>query len=79
MGYIFRGSLCGWLCGECREPLFDVVVRLYRHRAEQNITALAVADPSDTFTVLNDEQVKAKASMLIAETKTDAQGNSVSI
>jgi hypothetical protein len=75
MGYIFRGSLCGWLCGECREPLFDVVVRLYRHRAEQNITALAVADPSDTFTVLNDEQVKAKASMLIAETKTDAQGN----
>jgi hypothetical protein len=75
MGYIFKGRLCGWLCAECQEPLSDVVVRLYRHRPEQNVTALAVADPADTFTVLTDEQVKAKASTLIAETKADADGN----
>jgi len=75
MGYIFRGNLCGWLCAHCEEPLSDVVVRLYRHSNQQNITALAVADASDTFAVLTDEQVKAKSSLLIAEAKTDADGN----
>ncbi len=75
MSFTFRGSLCGRLCSECLEQLFDVTVRLYRNRSDQNVTALAVAGPNDTLALLTDEQVKSKASQLIAETKTDANGN----
>ena len=75
MSYVFRGNLCGWLCAECREELSDVTLRLYRNRPDQNVTALAVASPNDTLALLTDEQVKTKASQLIAEAKTDANGN----
>ncbi|HUK88815.1 MAG TPA: carboxypeptidase regulatory-like domain-containing protein, partial [Blastocatellia bacterium] len=75
MSYIFKGRLCGFICDECPEPLSDVTVRLYRNRKDQDVTALAVANATDTFAILNDDQVKAKASSLIAETKTDANGN----
>jgi hypothetical protein len=75
MAYNFKGRLCGLICSECPEPLANVVVRLYRSRADQNITALAVANPKDTFAILTDEAVQAKADSLIAETQTDAQGN----
>lgn len=75
MSYVFKGKLCGLICAECPEPLFGVVVRLYRHQGGQDLTALAVADPKDTFEILTDEQVKAKASTLIAETQTEADGS----
>ena len=75
MSYLFKGRLCGYLCQECEEPLSDVVIRLYRNRKEQNTTALAVADPGLTLSLNNDDQVKAKASSLIAEGKADANGN----
>ena len=75
MGYIFRGTLCGLICAECPEPMSDVKVRLYRSHKDQNVTALAVANPKDTFAILTDEMVKAKASSLIAEVQTDAEGN----
>lgn len=39
MSYIFKGTLCSLLCGECEERLSDVTVRLYRHRPEANVTA----------------------------------------
>jgi hypothetical protein len=75
MSYLFKGRLCGYLCQECDEPLSDVVIRLYRNRKEQNTTALAVADPGLTLSLNNDDQIKAKASSLIAEGKADANGN----
>ncbi len=75
MSYLFRGKLCGYLCEECTEPLSEVVIRLYRNRKDQNITALAVADPGQTLSLINDDQVKTKASSLIAEARTDANGN----
>ncbi|MFN0106711.1 MAG: hypothetical protein ACKV2U_32030 [Bryobacteraceae bacterium] len=74
MSYIFNGKLCGLICPECPEPLSNVKVRLYRSRQQQNITALAVANPKDTFTILTDEMVEAKASFLLAETTTDSEG-----
>ncbi len=77
MGYIFKGRLCGLICQECPEPLAKVKVRLYRVQAEQNIAALAVAQPKDTFAIMSDEQVKAKKSSLIAEAGTDDNGNFV--
>jgi hypothetical protein len=75
MPYIFKGRLCGFICSECPEPLANVVVRLYRSREDQNVTALAVANPKDTFAILTDDVVQAKAASLIAEAHTDAQGN----
>ena len=73
--YLFKGSLSGLICADCDEPLANVQVRLYRLRADQNATALAVAPAKDTMAVLSDEQVQAKANMLLAEVATDADGN----
>ncbi len=75
MSYRFRGRLCGHLCDECLEQLSDVTVRIYRNRKDQNTTALAVADPGLTLALVNQDQLKAKTSSLIAETTTDAGGN----
>ena len=58
MAYILRGKLCGLICSECPEPLSNVIVRLYRSRDAQNVTALAVANPKETFAILTEEQVK---------------------
>jgi hypothetical protein len=52
-----------------------MIVRLYRSRDAQSVTALAVANPKETFAVLSDDQANEKASALIAETKTDEDGN----
>ncbi|MGH7062732.1 MAG: hypothetical protein ACREET_01495, partial [Stellaceae bacterium] len=75
MAYIFKGRLCGYICAECPEPLSVVTLRLYRSRAEQNVTALAAADPKQTLAVLGDAEANAKASALLAEGSTDADGN----
>ena len=74
MSFLFRGRLDGGLCSECCESLSGVTVRLYRHAPDANITALAFASPSDTLTLLTDDQVKAKAGLLLAETQADANG-----
>src|SRR5262249_46725098 len=63
------------ICPECPESLANVIVRLYRSRDAQTVTASAVAPPKETFAVLTEEQVKEKASALIAETNTDEEGN----
>src|SRR5882672_2172323 len=75
MSYEFRGNLCGWLCNHCEERLSGVTVRLYRHRADQNVTALAVAQPKDTLAMLTEDMVRAKSSQLIAEAKTRDDGS----
>jgi len=75
MIYTFKGRFCGSICSECPEPLSNVKVRLYRHREGQNVTALAVANPKDTSVILSDEMAAEKASSLIAEAKTDENGN----
>jgi hypothetical protein len=49
-------------------------VKLYRPGFE-NITAVAVANPKNTFVVLTDDQVKSKAAFLLAEVETDVNGN----
>ena len=74
MSFIFKGRLEGGLCSDCCESLSDVTVRLYRHAPDTNVTALAVASPNDTLALLTDEQVRAKAGLLIAEVQTDANG-----
>ncbi len=71
--YRFIGSLCGYLCEECREPLSSVTVRLYR--ATKQITERAAADPKDTFALLSADDLKGKGKTLIAEAVADAGGN----
>lgn len=75
MAYIFKGRLCGYICAECPEPLSKVKVRLYRAREGRNVTALAVADPKDTFGILSDDAVREKEGLLLAEVETDVEGN----
>lgn len=75
MAYILRGKLCGLICAECPEPLSNVIVRLYRTRDTQNVTALAVASAKETFAILGDEEFQAKGPFLLAEARTDADGN----
>ena len=72
--YVFRGRLCGTLCGDCLEPLSNVTVRLYSLRPGQDATRLAVADPKTTLSVLSDEDIRAKQSSLLGEFPTDANG-----
>jgi len=73
--YTFKGRLCGLICEECPEPLANVKVRLYRSRKNQNVVALAVANPKETLAILDEAAIKAKASSLLAETDTDSNGN----
>ncbi|HEX8353653.1 MAG TPA: hypothetical protein VF611_12180 [Pyrinomonadaceae bacterium] len=75
MPYIFKGRLCGYICDECPEPLSRVTVRLYRVADDRNVTALAVASPKDTFSILGDDEAGEKKSRLIAEAETDERGN----
>ena len=73
--YIFKGSLCGYLCDECREPLAGVKVRLYR--ASRDVVQRASADPKDTFELVSNEEVARKQDSLIAEVDADESGNFV--
>ena len=75
MKYIFKGRLCGLICAECPEPLANVKVRLYKSAELEQITARAVANPKESFAVLDDEAIKGRDKLLIAEAETDAQGN----
>jgi hypothetical protein len=73
MAYVFKGRLCGYICAECPEPLSGLIVRLYRSRTGQNVTALAAANPKETFALVGDQEAAAKT--LLAEATIDAEGN----
>ena len=77
MSYIFKGRVCGYICGECFEPLAKVKVRLYSVRKDQNVTALAVASPKDTFAILSEADVRQKKSSLLGEFETNDAGEFV--
>src|ERR1039458_2583203 len=71
--YRFSGSLCGYLCEDCSEPLSNVKVRLYR--AVRQVAERAAADPKNTFELISAHDVAAKQGTLLAEAVTDAGGN----
>jgi hypothetical protein len=77
MSYLFKGRLRGHVCGEHLEPLAKVKVRLYRSRADQNVTALAVASPKNAFAFLSEEDVRRKESSLLGEFETNDVGEFV--
>jgi len=73
--YHFKGRLCGYICAECSEPFANLQVRLYRVDQQRNVAALAVANPKETFAILDDDQVQARKSRLLSKVETDAKGN----
>jgi hypothetical protein len=74
MSFVFKGQLCGYICGDCQEPLANVTVRLYRAPSGPLATALAAASPKITFSLLAEGLLAARQQALIAEGKTDAEG-----
>jgi hypothetical protein len=72
--YVLRGKLCGFICDECWEPLARVVVRAYAVAGEAGVAAAAAARPTETFALLEEDDVKDKQSRLLAEAETDDAG-----
>ena len=75
--YIFKGKLRAYICKECLDVLADVKVRLYRHRDNQDVSALVMTEPKHTFSVLSDTDITSKEHTLITETTTDQNGEFV--
>lgn len=75
MKYSFRGSLCGFLCEECSEPLSGMEVLLYLPANADLVLTHVVADTKETFRVVTKEEATQRKNLLIATAKTDAQGN----
>ena len=75
MAYIFKGTILGALCRDCIEPLAGLKLKFYRLASDRNVTALAVAAPKDTFTLLEDQAIEARRPLLIGEAEIDERGN----
>ena len=76
MAYIFKGTILGALCRDCIEPLAGLKLRFYRLASDRNVTALAVAAPKDTFTLLDDDNtVEARRPLQLGEAEIDERGN----
>jgi len=75
MSFIIRGNLCGHLCRSCREPLPNVVVRIYEARKDETNPDVLAANPKYTLRVLDEKEVSAKKKQLITEAKSDETGN----
>jgi hypothetical protein len=76
MTYTFRGGLRASLADGVEESLSGVEVRLYRVRQddEVHIRKAAMAQPKETFSILSPAAVDEKRSALLADGKTDENG-----
>ncbi len=75
MQYTFNGRLCGYICSGIQEPIEKATVRLYRPDWEQReLVELATAREKETFRILDDDVVEAKADRLLAERDTNEEG-----
>ncbi|MEO0897644.1 MAG: hypothetical protein AAFY71_14665 [Bacteroidota bacterium] len=79
MSFIVRGNLCGYVCEDCREPLFGSIVRLYRLANQIGVSEAVVADPKNTLQLVKKEHIEAKSQYLIGEGKIDEEGNFESV
>jgi DNA-directed RNA polymerase subunit L len=75
MKYIFKGSLCGYICDDCTEHLSGIEILLYLPRQQSNVVAAAVAATKETFHLVDKEEAAARKDLLIARAKTDELGN----
>ena len=75
MNYKFKGSLCGYLCEDCSEPLYGIQVLLYIPWQKERVIENTVASTKDTFRLVSKEEQNARKDLLIATTQTDDKGN----
>lgn len=75
MNYTFRGSLCGYLCDDCTEPLYGMEVLLYLPWQKESVIGNTVASTKDTFRLVTKEESAARKDLLVASAKTDEKGN----
>jgi len=75
MNYKFKGSLCGYLCEDCSEPLYGIQVLLYIPWQKERVIENTVASTKDTFRLVTKEEQNARKDLLIATTQTDEKGN----
>lgn len=75
MSYIFKGSLGGYLCEECKEPLSGMQVLLYLPYNTETVLQNTVASTKDTFYLVSKEEAEKRSSLLIATAQTDENGN----
>ena len=74
MKYLLRGHINTTCCGEIKYPLEKAIIRLYRVKDKQPLTHAIAAEPKETFAILDEKAIKAKKSLLLAETRTDENG-----
>ncbi|MDH5228955.1 MAG: carboxypeptidase regulatory-like domain-containing protein [Gammaproteobacteria bacterium] len=74
MAFLFKGQICIWLCEDFKINLANSIIRLYKPEKQESIVLAAATDPKNTFLILDEKQSKAKASRLIAETRTNDKG-----
>ncbi len=74
MNYLFKGSLYGYLCENCSEPLGNIEVLLYRPWQTEKIVEHVIADTKETFHLVTKEE-SVKKGYPIATVKTDSNGN----
>ena len=73
--HIFKGNLKGYVCDDCLEGISNATIRLYHPSGERDLTASAVAETKETFRALTADAVNAKQKQLVAEGRTDEEGN----
>lgn len=73
MELAFRADLCTRVCPEIEVPLSGATVRLYRAETD-NVAIAATARPKETFQILSEDRVNAKADRLLAEADVDEDG-----
>lgn len=75
MKFNLTGNLAGQLCGDCRQPVFPAVIRLYRANLDRVTVTHVAAEIKDTLQVIDRKDVDRLEKQLLAIGKTDAEGN----
>ena len=75
MNYIIRGNLCGFLCNDCSDPLYGMLVKLYLPWQKDRVLSATVANTKETFRLVAAEEAAARKDLLIATAQTDEKGN----
>ncbi len=78
MKYTLKGNLRSVVCDDHIFPLPNTKVRLYKFAGKQTeVSVLTAAQPKETFQFIDEKAIKSRQKYLLAEAKTDGDGNYV--
>ncbi|CAI8228331.1 MAG: Uncharacterised protein [Formosa sp. Hel1_33_131] len=76
MNYTLKGRLQTTICDTHEKAMADTKIRLYRIQESKNaVTAFTAAQSKELIQVFDAKEIKTREKQLLAETKTDANGN----